>query len=768
MEKKIIYTVFTIAVISTITFLSIIFLSQHNNKNAIYLNQLTSGGNVVVDDFGMPVISAENRSDAALITGYYHARDRFFQMDLLRRKSSGELSELFGEKTHEADKKSRVHQLRVRAEKLYINLPLSQRRILDSYAKGVNAGYSSLRLRPLEYIVLNSKPKEWEAVDSLLVVFTMYLVLQDENADKEYIRTLLKESFPSNFDFLFPNITKWDKSYKLSSSNHKENLQKLTDLKIKQSLNDKWGSIGMSEPFYGSSAWAVSGSRTKSGGAILSNDIHLGLTLPNLWYRLGIKIKSSHSVFGITIPGLPIIVAGSNGLVSWALTNTYGDWSDRTILPKKHQPSKVDIEIIKIRDKSTSFQVEHTSYGPIIYENENQKHAVKWLAHTERAINLNILSFETANNASEVLDLSPKVWLPPQNIVVVDIQGNIGWSVIGSIPVRKDHRYTTSPNFRNSWDWATPSMYPRIINPASGYIISANNRMVSKPEWATISHDDYVNGARAWLIDDRLKKLEFASINEIADVQFDNTAKFLEPWFIILNKALQSRAFASTDLIEAFDDWNGRADVNSLSYTIVKGARESIISDFYRPFLSKISSYYDEDKRQLTRSFRKINSHVDETVLSALANNKAIFFKTKDLNEYLYDIIQETYLKKTNNCVDINCLRWGKVNKLSIKHPMSDAPWPISYFYDYPESPQAGDKFMPLVANKQFGASVRFVIDTSRLEESLISMPGGQSGMPMSDNFRTGHSTWLDHEWLPFIGLGKSRKVEFYSNRDSN
>ena len=160
---------------------------------------------------GIPVITARTRADLAYATGFAHGQDRFFQMDLIRRQAAGELSALFGEVAVDTDKRYRFHRFRARARAVLAASPVEQVAILQHYADGVNAGLASLGSRPFEHIVLGAEPEPWQAEDSVLVVYAMFMQLNDGRAGKDVRRGYAHRVLPPEvFDWLYPAGSRWD------------------------------------------------------------------------------------------------------------------------------------------------------------------------------------------------------------------------------------------------------------------------------------------------------------------------------------------------------------------------------------------------------------------------------------------------------------------------------------------------------------------------------------------------------------------------------
>ena len=319
------------------------------------------------DHLGIPTIQADSHIDLVRALGFIHAQDRFFQMDLLRRNAAGELSELFGKVTVDFDRTRRVHGLRVLANTRLASITPEEREVLEAYAAGVNRGIQALKIRPSEYLLLRTKPEPWRAEDSLLVIYAMFLDLQDESGKRDRDLWIMNNHLPEEvFRFFTKNGSKWeaplDNSFRplidipgpsefrylgkgsRAFGDRKPHVPKKREL----SEHSVWTPVQFDGLNPGSNAWALSGNRTKHSGALIANDMHLTLSVPNIWYRASfdyagstpnhdaVPISNSSKdlnptltrVYGITLPGVPAMIVGSNTKVAWGFTNAKVDTTD--------------------------------------------------------------------------------------------------------------------------------------------------------------------------------------------------------------------------------------------------------------------------------------------------------------------------------------------------------------------------------------------------------------------------------------------------------
>ncbi|MDH3338978.1 MAG: penicillin acylase family protein, partial [Gammaproteobacteria bacterium] len=281
----------------------------------VAVDGLAARATIARDNDGIPTITATTREDLAFATGFAHAQDRFFQMDLIRRRSAGELSELFGGVAVESDKRLRFHRFRARAKAAMAAMPTGETALLRHYSDGVNAGLASLAAKPFEYFMLRVDPEPWVAEDSVLVVYTMFINLTDERATRDVQRGLAHRILPHEiYAWMYPQGTPWDAPM-MGQARPVAAVPSAAVMSIRDVPDNAPPSHELGKPMLnGSNNWAVGGMLTPSGRAIVSNDMHLGLQAPNIYYqaRLVVAGDKPRDVAGVTLPGAPFVVAGSN------------------------------------------------------------------------------------------------------------------------------------------------------------------------------------------------------------------------------------------------------------------------------------------------------------------------------------------------------------------------------------------------------------------------------------------------------------------------
>jgi penicillin amidase len=729
------------------------------------------------DRLGVPTVDALNLEDLVRAVGFIHAQDRFFQMDLLRRSAAGELSELFGARALDHDRSRRVHRLRHVARAILARLKTDRGQILDAYTDGVNAGVAALQVHSFEYLLLRETPETWLAEDSILVVLAMYADLQDENAVADYERGFLRSQLPeSMYRFLFPAGTRWDAALDGGTilptpppSAAEYDLRSLVAARPELLAFER--SPYAPAMAAGSNNWALAGHRTAHGGGLLANDMHLTLRVPTVWYRARYRVTNVRGrnldITGVTLPGTPLVIVGSNGRVAWGYTNSYGDWADRVILESHpdddsryltadgYRDLDVVRETIQVKGgESVELTIKQSIWGPVVGRDyDGKQQVIHWLAAIPEATNVRLLEMMFADSVHEALRIAPEIGMPNQNLVVADDQGNIGWTIVGRIP-RRNRDY--DPRLPASWaapgagwdGWIDASEYPRVLNPASGQIWTANSRVVGQPGLALIGDGGYWLGARGSQIRDDLTPIRDAIPADFLRIQLDDRALFLDRWRDLALQLLTAPAERQSPQRELaaglLHDTELRASIDSQAYRLVREFRNLCFARI-RDFLTLEARQTDPDyKPRLTAMF--------EGALWQLVTDRPMHLldpRYESWSGYLLDILDEALANLASDR-DGQLRSWGDGNVLQINHPLGGLPV-LGKYLNMPSHPAPGDTFMPRVQGVSFGATERFAVAPGREREGYFHMPGGQSGHPLSAFYRAGFRSWELGEPLPFL-----------------
>jgi penicillin amidase len=735
------------------------------------------------DALGVPTIRGQSRPDVARALGWLHAQDRFFQMDLLRRSAAGELAEVFGKRALPRDRANRMHGFRARAQQTVAQLPADQRALLDAYTAGVNAGLASLREKPFEYLVIRETPQPWRPEDTLLVGYAMTLDMQDEVGSYEKTLMTLRDQLGlDGLAFFSPLVGPDDAAL----DNSRADLAPIPGPKV---LNLRTQKVGRHlapkaarDPnlIPGSNAFALSGAHTANGAALVADDMHLDHAVPNTWYRASLEYPD-HKITGITLPGIPLIIAGSNGHVAWGFTNACIDTGDLVVVELApglttwySAPGDKTLEIEQRKEtiavkgeRAAEVEYPWTIWGPIVGKNESGRPlARRWVAHDLGAINLTLGEMENASDVAAAIDVAHRAGMPAQNIVIADASGAIAWTIAGGIPKRigYDGRLPASWAFGDRrWEGhLPPDEVPTVIQrPAAdsgngaadaktGRIWSANQRHVGGDALVKLGDDGYRPPPRAAQIRDDLAALEHATPRDLLKVQLDDRAVFLTPWHKLLMDTLSPTATQQKKpraALRSFaEKWEGRASIEAVSYPIVRQFRRAVYERIFDPiFASCLDANPDFNWHDL---------YLEPALWRLLRDKPAHLLDARftTWDDLLIAAADDTIAFLDKQAITLPEANWGLRNTVQIRHPFSySLPEWATNWLNMPAERLPGDTDMPRVQAPQHGASERFVVAPGHEAEGIFHMPCGQSGHPLSPYYRAGHEAWAHGEPTPFL-----------------
>lgn len=729
-------------------------------QGSVAVAGLSASVTIERDALGVPRIRAANALDAAAALGYLHAQDRYFQMDLQRRRAAGELSELFGTVAVDYDRGNRRYRFRNQAAEVVARTTPEQRATLEAYSQGVAAGLGDLRTPPWEYLALGVEPKAWEPLDTVLVSLGMYLELQGNDHQVEIARSTLDHTLsPELLAFLWPSGTEWDAPL-LGEPFGPPTIPPAETVDPRRQIPAAQVTRGPERSPLGSNNMAISGARTASGLPMLAGDMHLGLAVPALWYRIEQRIADSgRRLVGPSLPGTPQIVAGSNGEIAWAFTNAYGDWSDLVAIeeveggyrtPEGVEAFQVFSEQIAVAGgEPVEETVRWTRWGPIVATDpDGRPLARKWVALEAEGANLGIQSLLDAGSVAEAIDLAPQLGIPAQNLVVVDRAGSLGWTVLSAIPRRVGFDGTRPQSWARGevgWDGWVGTERPRVIDPVDGRLWTANARTVGAEGLAVLGDGGYDLGARAGQIRDGLGALDQATAADLLGVQLDDRALFLGRWQALL-VALLKEDVGRTEARELVEQWGGRAAVDSVGYRVVRAFRSEVETRLYSWLTSPALA------RDPAFDWRRIDQR--EGALWQLVSRQPEHFLPPDASnwtQFLLASFDAAVTELSKDGQELATATWGRRNTTRMRHPLSGALPLGPRWLDFPARALPGDWNMPRVQSPTFGASQRMVITPGREEEGIFHLPGGQSAHPRSAYYQAGLNAWQAGQPTPLL-----------------
>ncbi len=705
---------------------------------------LTGPVDIGFDADGIPRIHAASALDAAAALGFVHARDRLFQMDLMRRAASGRLSEIAGPAPLDYDRTMRTLGLRRRAIDDYAILPAETRAVLEAYARGVNAWIAARgRFSAPEFLVLGT-PELWQASDSLLWGETMGLWLS-YNWRTELSRLALAGRVPQQtIDELWPPGGGPGRPQAGIAPVRQFADAAVNLLKILPHFPDPF-----TLPNTASNEWAVDAQHTASGAPLLAGDPHLAFGFPGIWYLA--RIDTPDGVMaGATAPGVPFLVLGHNGHIAWTFTTTGADVQDVFIetpagdgqyqTPDGPRPFSVREERIKIRGESDqTLTVRETRHGPVISDLHPSGDRILAVAMANLAPGntaaAGLLALNQAKDVAAAGRAATLITAPVQNLLVADRQ-HIALYVTGRVPIRRsgDGSAPVPGDGSHDWTgWASGDQVPHYIDPPSGRLVNANDR-IAPSDFPTFIGRDWFGDWRSRRIRELLNSSDHLTVADFARMQVDVRSSFAQqilPALLVVPPATDDLARRAQALLK---DWDGSMTVNA--------PQPLIFNAWVHHFFGLVLQQADigiNDSGPLAEFVAY--------VLSPAGDHWCGGDCTATLQKSLADAMHDIAARFGD---DPAKWHWGDAHPAVFAHPVLRG-LPILGALSTLSIPSPGDDTTidrggP--AYKQFqsihGPEYRGVYDLADLDRSLFIMAPGQSGNLLSRHSRDFLTRWRD------------------------
>ena len=721
---------------------------------------------VEFDRLAIPRIKAANRADAFHALGFVTAGDRLFQMDLLRRQTAGRLAEVFGEEFLEEDRWNRVMGFGQLAGVILSRLPAEERQLIEAYTTGVNQAMAAANLFAIEFTLLGYRPELWRPEDSILVILTMHAMLS-WSGDQERTASVMRKALPrSVVDFLTPESDCYNE--RLAPRNPGRcaaDPLPLADLIAVLQEAKGAGDVGTrvvsaSGSPRGSNAWVVGPAKTRDGRAILANDMHLQLSVPNTWYRAELHYPGA-DLSGLTLPGVPSLIVGTNGHIAWGVTSVEGDFVDLVMIeedakdpgqyrsPTGNLPFETRTEHIHVRGGADeTLRARTTVWGPVLPDPLlGRPVAVHWTALDPAANDLGLADLAEVTTVTAAITRMHRIGGPHLNVLLADSAGDIAWTYVGKIPRRvgMDGLFSESwSDGRKGWDgYIPPEEMPSIVNPPSGFLVNANQRMLGADYSIVIGHD-FSGGYRAWRIWERLNQLQGVGETDMLALQLDTETEFFRYYQKLALRALEGEdvlgEFSAGELRRYLEAWDGRAETMSQGIALLVEFREELVEAVLAPLLTKC--------REIDPAFSYNWSGVDVPVQRVIESGRDELVPVRrsfpDWHGFLREILLRSAQKlmKRQGVMHLGDVTWGKVNKVDVRHPLSEAVIALGMLLDMPRLALPGCGHCVRFADGKYGASERMVVAPGRENEGILHMPGGQSGHPGSRHYSDQQESW--------------------------
>ena len=709
---------------------------------------------------------------------------------MARRMTAGDAAEILGPKLLEHDRIQRILALRATAERMTAELDAQDQRSMEDYARGVNAYIQSHQDRlPAEFRLLMYRPQPWTPADSITVALGMVQMLDEhwpEKIERERITAKLGPTLAAD---LYPTDTWRDHPVISSQPPITAPNQIIPDVPLDKSqtgfearkqesgdgsqeaafplmarvaarwlgpavASDEWAQVveGSAAECLGcdpgSNEWVVSGARTASGHAMLSNDMHLEHQIPNIWYEIDMEAPGFHAA-GVSVPGLPFVVAGHNEHIAWGFTALYGDTQDVYVEKTNAQgeylgtdgawhPLQHDVETIRVRGRhDATVDAEGTDHGVVItplIPGETRTLALNWSIYSPQAHGFPLLAMDTASNWTEFRQAMSQWWAPTQNSVYADDQGNIGYQAVGLIP-RRPNGLEGVPIAGSAHEWQGFIPFddlPTAYNPADGLLATANSRVTPKNDAypLTLEWGDPYRNERIWkwlapktgLISKDMLTLQTDVYSEVDQELAQRLAYGIDHADHVDKQLRQAANLLRT--------WNGDVSIDSAPAAIVAAAKQAFFPMLLRP---KLGNEW--------RQYRWGESLYAGEQIMMNENPAWLPPQYRSWDDFLADIVRQG-LVANGAPPDLSKWRYGYAHPVDVEHPIFGLlPW----FKDWTGTgvqPQSGDTTTVKQVGRTFGPSQRFTIDWGNVDTATENIVMGESGDPLSPYYRDQWTYW--------------------------
>ncbi|MBZ5646620.1 MAG: penicillin acylase family protein [Acidobacteriia bacterium] len=759
---------------------------------------------VIRDAQGVPHIAAANRHDLLFAQGFVTAQDRLWQMDALRRFAAGNLAEIFGTRFLAHDVGERYLLLGPIAARAAASLAEPDRAELQAYCDGVNAYINSHRDDlPIEFRVLKYSPAPWTPADSLLLGLHMNSLLtnfwpyelqrdkitakltpelaadlypdsswrdhppgadsadsetgrdpdgDDDDDDSDRQRASVWDSLPGlterDFDGVILSEARVSRAeskdpYPATNAGDKTPTPQVLAARIARWVPD------LTLP--GSNDWVVSGAHTTTGKPLLSNDMHLPVQMPNLWYEAHLK-AADLDVAGFTLPGTPFVIVGHNQRIAWGFTNLGANVQDLFIetvndkgeykTPAGWKKPTVFVEVVKVKGgKDVRIAIAATRHGPIVSElapGEKRKLALAWTIYDPKGVPISFGPLNAAQNWQQFRDALSRFPGPGQNVVYADLDGHIGYQAAGFVPLRKSGDGSLPvPGDTDDHEWTGYIPFdklPTVFDPPSGILATANGRIVPKgyPHVISTHWMAPYRTERIYKVLESGKKFSAADMLALQmDIysDFDHYLADKLVYAVDHTPKASPRARAAADILRS---WDGRVTADSAAPTIETAARNQLFRLLLQP--------------RLGAQFVEYNWWTSPVALENILDHQLPRWLPKTYPSYndLLVAALEAALNEGNVPRKLEEWTWGKQETLTVEHPILGQMMIVRRWAGPGSVPISGDGYTVKQIAAGLAPSERMTVDFSDLDRSTMNVVTGQSGQIFSPHFEDQWKAWYE------------------------
>ena len=723
------------------------------------LKGLSAPVDIVRDRWGIPHISARDPLDAYFAQGFCHAQDRLWHMELTRRLTAGRLAEVFGKLALDVDRFHRRLGLHRAAQREWDAADADLRDMLRAYAAGVNAcldGLVAAKKLPAEFVLARFQPEPWQPVDTL--GFARYLAYsQTPNWESELVRSrLIARLGYAGASSLEPDVWQPDS----------DALPPLED----------WGPPERPEPGElppialaggpgASNAWVVSGARSSTGKPLLANDPHMFPRLPSVFYEVHLAAGGELNVAGASAPGAPGVIIGHNRHIAWGITASMADAADlyverldpgdsrRTEFAGRWESGTLVREVISVKGQAKPW-IEDVlvtrRHGPLITPTPS-------LADEHRPLAMRSMVLEAESAASAILAINRAVswdefraaasrWgTPAMNLTYADAEGNIGYQMVGSVPVReRGEGLVPSPGWTGQYEWRGTIPFdelPRAFNPPDGLWANANHNVATRsPHFFS---REFIDPARYRRIRQVLESKPRHSAVDFGALQADEVSLPARRIAAVLVDHVRPRRPLEARALDELRRWDGRVSADSAAASVYEVFRNELLR-----------ARHAEAVGDLLASLQGVGPHP-----LVGATNSHYFLQTHRVLDFVENNPEDPAVQRAFQASvawlsrklgpNVAVWHWGRLHQLRLEHALS-ARKPLGALFNIPSFPWSGDLETVRAGGSWPGeyravgpiSAYRFIADCGDWDSSLSCIPGGQSGQRGSPHYADQVDAW--------------------------
>jgi penicillin amidase len=741
-------------------------------RGTIELEGLEGRVRVRRDRWGVPHVEADVKRDLYFAQGFVHAQDRLWQMDFYRRAVEGKISAMAGEEGLAVDRLMRTLGIRRVAEREAEALDPELRALLERFCAGVNAAAASATALPFEMQLLRLQWKPWRPVDILSLGKLLAFGLST-NWERELLRADMLRA-------LGPELTaRLDPTYPADNPVVTQEAWQGDGLAIVEQIDAVRRSMGLAAEASGSNNWAISGSLSATGSPLIAGDPHLPPSMPGIWYQVGLR-HGDRFVRGASMPGMPGVYMGQNNDVCWTFTNVMADVQDLFVeriegetylYEDEWRPLETVREeiVVKGREEPVALDVRVTHHGPIVNAalgaDEAEPLALSWLALREATAFAGMFEMLEIESGPDLVAKLEGHTAPASNLIWADRHGSIGYKLIGRLPRRRGGcPDLPKPGWTGEFEWEGTIPYgelPAKVDPESGYLITANNRIVGD-EYPHHITSEYLDGFRAKRIEQLLEQSDKHDIEGFEAMQSDNLSL---PGIEAARRLgrLNPRGQRETSAIERLRSWDGRLDPETIAGTIYQAFLLRLAREVARAAIG------DRDlcERWLDRADNGFTPHIT----SPWRWHSHLMKLWEEADEELIGrpwegLVLEALAGALDDLEerfgpDPEGWRWGHVHEMEFPHPLGEANPLLRRLLNRRLRAGGAQETVSQIAydpNDPYKAvwapSWRMVADPSDPDRSRWQMFTGQSGHPASPHYDDLQADWLEGRTQPMSGEG--------------